>query len=180
MCCSGTIGSWRSGQPARTTPDVTVLPAFGESLFLRWLKKAEISADRVGLLASRDARASATSLLKATFGLSERNLNLDIEALVSQIDEIKGHAEMMEETFSSHPLLPIRLLDLNLFSKSEKACRNGFPALTIDLLSDDVMEGAVEELVRLTRRYPSQANSPGDDAGGGAGGRAAAWPLTAR
>lgn len=142
------------GATGKNNPDVTVLPAFGESLFLRWLKKAEISADRVGLLASRDARASATSLLKATFGLSERNLNLDIEALVSQIDEIKGHPEMMEETFSSHPLLPIRLKALDLFSKSAKACRNGYPALAIDLMSDEAMESAVEDLVRLTRRYP--------------------------
>ncbi len=142
------------GTTGKNNPDVTVLPAFGESLFLRWLKKAEISADRVGLLASRDARASATSLLKATFGLSERNLNLDIEALVGQIDEIKGHPEMMEENFSSHPLLPIRLKALDLFAKSEKACRNGFPALAPDLLADEALENAVDDLVRLTRRYP--------------------------
>ena len=49
-------------------PSVTVLPALGESLYLRWRKKAEISADRVSVLASRDFRATATSLLKATFG----------------------------------------------------------------------------------------------------------------
>ena len=56
-------------------PSATVLPSFGESLFLRWRKKAEISADRVGLLAGRDLYASTRSLLKATFGLStfERN-----------------------------------------------------------------------------------------------------------
>jgi uncharacterized tellurite resistance protein B-like protein len=137
----------------QVNPSITVLPALGESLFLRWRKKAEISADRVSLLASRDLRSTATSLLKATFGLSEKNLNLDIEALLSQVDEIKGHPELMAETFAAHPLLPIRLKALELFSRSEKAKRCGFPAEGT-LLNDDDLENAVDELVSLTRRYP--------------------------
>lgn len=137
----------------QNNPSITVLPPLGESLFLRWRKKAEVSGDRVGLLASRDFLASATSLMKATFGLSEKNLNLDIDALLSQVDEIKGHPEMMEETFASHPVLPIRLRALELFSRSEKAKRNRYPA-TGALLSDDELESAVDELINLTRRYP--------------------------
>ncbi|MFB3852567.1 MAG: M48 family metallopeptidase [Vicinamibacterales bacterium] len=137
----------------KDNPSLTVLPALGESLFLRWRKKAEISADRVGLLASRDFRASATSLLKATFGLSERNLNLDIEALVSQVDEIKGRPEMMEEAFASHPLLPIRLKALELFSRSAKAARAGFPVDGTPI-TDAVLEDGVDDLIKLTRRYP--------------------------
>lgn len=137
----------------RNNPSVTVLPPLGESLFLRWRKKAEISGDRVGLLASRDFHGSARSLLKATFGLSEKNLNLDIEALVSQIDEIKGHPELIAETFASHPLLPIRLKALELFSMSQKAHRSGFPN-TEPFLSDDDLESKVDDLILLTRRYP--------------------------
>jgi hypothetical protein len=134
-------------------PAVTVLPAMGESLFLRWRKKAEISADRVSLLASRDFRATATSLLKATFGLSEKNLNLDIQALIGQVDEIRGRRELMEETFASHPLLPIRLKAVELFSHSAKANRVGFKT-SGPLLEDDALEQAVDDLVKLTRRYP--------------------------
>jgi len=137
----------------QVNPSITVLPALGESLFLRWRKKAEISADRVSLLASRDLRSTATSLLKATFGLSEKNLNLDIEALLSQVDEIRGHPELMAETFAAHPLLPIRLKALELFSRSQKAKRSGYPAEG-PLLEDDQLENAVDELVSLTRRYP--------------------------
>jgi Zn-dependent protease with chaperone function/uncharacterized tellurite resistance protein B-like protein len=138
----------------QTNPGLTVLPAFGESLFLRWRKKAEVSADRVSLLASRDFRATATSLLKAAFGLSEKNLNLDIEALLTQVDEIKGRPELMEEAFASHPLLPIRLKSLELFSRSEKALRNGFPAVAAALLADNALESAIDELMQITRRYP--------------------------
>jgi Zn-dependent protease with chaperone function len=136
-------------------PSVTVLPALGESLYLRWRKKAELSADRVSVLASRDFRATATALLKATFGLSERNLNLDIEALVNQVDEIRGRPELMEEVFASHPLLPIRLKAVELFSRSGKAARAGYP-VEGKPLGDDELEDAVDELVRLTRRYPFQ------------------------
>jgi uncharacterized tellurite resistance protein B-like protein len=136
-------------------PSVTVLPALGESLFLRWRKKAEISADRVSVLASRDFRATATSLLKATFGLSERNLNLDIQALVSQVDEIRGRPELIEEAFASHPLLPIRLRAAELFSRSAKAQRAGYP-VEGEPIGDDELEDAVDELVKLTRRYPFQ------------------------
>jgi Zn-dependent protease with chaperone function len=136
-------------------PSVTVLPALGESLYLRWRKKAEISADRVSVLASRDFRATATSLLKATFGLSERNLNLDVEALVNQVDEIRGRPELMEEVFASHPLLPIRLKAVELFSRSDKAKRAGYPVEGTPL-GDDELETAVDDLVKLTRRYPFQ------------------------
>ena len=137
----------------KDTPDITVLPAMGESLFLRWRKKAEISADRAGLLAAGDFRSSATALMKATFGLSEKNLNLDVEALVSQVDEIKGHPELMAETFASHPLLPIRLKALELFSRSEKAGRSGLE-ISGQQVADQSLEDQIDELIRLTRRYP--------------------------
>jgi uncharacterized tellurite resistance protein B-like protein len=136
-------------------PSLTVLPAMGESLFLRWRKKAEISADRVSLLASRDFRATATSLLKATFGLSEKNLNLDIQALIGQVDEIRGRRELMEETFASHPLLPIRLKAVEIFSHSAKAKRAGFK-VSGAAIEDDDLEQQVDDLVKLTRRYPSE------------------------
>ena len=138
-----------------SNPSVTVLPALGESLYLRWRKKAEISADRVSVLASRDYRATATALLKATFGLSERNLNLDIEALVNQVDEIRGRPELMEEVFAAHPLLPIRLKAVELFSRSAKAARGGY-AVEGTPIGDDELEDAIDELVKLTRRYPFQ------------------------
>lgn len=136
-------------------PSLTVLPALGESLFLRWRKKAEISADRVAVLSSRDFQATATALMRVTFGLSEKNLNLDIEALIGQVDEIKGRPELIEETFASHPLLPIRLRAAELFSRSEKARRAGYP-VDGEALGDDALEDAVDALVTLTRRYPFQ------------------------
>jgi uncharacterized tellurite resistance protein B-like protein len=136
-------------------PAMTVLPPFGESLFLRWRKKAEFSADRAGLIACGEFHASARALLKATFGLSERNLNLDVDALIDQIDEIKGSSEMMESVFASHPLLPIRLKALALFAQSHVAIECGC-TVTGKTKDMDKIEDEIDTLIDLTRRHPSK------------------------
>jgi uncharacterized tellurite resistance protein B-like protein len=59
----------------------------------------------------------------------------------------------MAEAFASHPLLPIRLKALELFSRSDKARRNGVEVAGT-ALSDPELEDAIDELVRLTRRFP--------------------------
>jgi len=137
-------------------PSMTVLPPFGESLFLRWRKKAEISSDRAGLVACRDFRASARALLKATFGLSEKNLNLDIDALISQINEIRSSPELIDSTFTSHPLLPIRLKALELFTRSDLAKKYGCP-IEGEPVPHEKVEEQVSELINLTRRHPVKA-----------------------
>jgi uncharacterized tellurite resistance protein B-like protein len=136
-------------------PAMTVLPPLGESLFLRWRKKAELSADRVGLIACTNFEAAGRSLLKAAFGLSDRNINLDVEGILSQIDDLKGEPEMMQATFASHPLLPVRLKALHLFSISEKASRFGYPG-DPSSLSDDDLASQIDELMNLTRRHPTK------------------------
>ena len=106
-------------------------------------------------MACRDFYASSRSLLKATFGLSEKNLNLDIDALVSQIDEISGSTELIEEVFASHPLLPIRLKALELFWQSDRARRNGCHH-DGPVLSDEELESRIDALIQVTRRYPTR------------------------
>jgi uncharacterized tellurite resistance protein B-like protein len=136
-------------------PAITVLPPFGESLFLRWRKKAEISCDRAGLLAGGDFRASARALLKATFGLSDRNLNLDVDALLEQINEIRSSPQLIDSVFASHPLLPIRLKALELFARSKPAAKCGCAA-DGERLELAAIEKQIDELVNLTRRYPAE------------------------
>jgi len=139
----------------RENPAATVLPPLGESLFLRWRKKAELSADRVGIIACGDFESAGRSLLKAAFGLSDRNINLDVEGLLDQIDHLVGQPEMMRAAFSSHPLLPVRLKALHLFAQSEKAERFGFPVGS-DSLSDDDLAAEIDQLMDLTRRHPTK------------------------
>lgn len=140
--------------PDPKNPANTVLPPFGEALFLRWKKKAEVSVDRIGLVACGDFTTAGRALLKTTFGLSDRNLNLDVESLVAQIDELRGKGALMGGAFASHPLLPIRLKALELFAHSAKARVAGF-RVPRDVLTDVALEDQVDALMALTRRHPT-------------------------
>jgi tellurite resistance protein len=75
---------------------------------------------------------------------------------LAQIDEIKGKPQIMEASFASHPLLPIRLKALEMFSHSQKAARNGFEVTKSDAIADDALEDAIDELMQLTRRFPAK------------------------
>jgi len=127
------------------TPKVTVLPHLGECLFLRWRKKGELSADRMGLIASGSFEATARALVKAGFGLSEKNLNLEIGSLLGQIEAVKDKPEALEEAFRSHPLLPLRLKALHLFSELPDG---GVPALLPGV------EDEIDNLFAWFKRYP--------------------------
>lgn len=140
-----------------TGPEATtgsVLPRLGEALLLRWRKKAEISADRVGLLACGNFEAAANALVKSLYGLSSRNVQLEIDDLLEQIEELAGNRELMATSFDSHPLTPVRLKALELFSRSTKAATAGFVAGTEDLVKDDALEDAIDQLMGLTLRQP--------------------------
>jgi hypothetical protein len=126
-------------------PKVTVLPHLGECLFLRWRKKGELSADRLGLIAAGSFEASARALVKAGFGLSDRNLNLEIGGLLSQIEAVKDKPEALEEAFRSHPLLPLRLKSLHLFAE----------LLVSNKLQDlPKVEDEIDGLFAWFKRYP--------------------------
>ncbi|MCS6897780.1 MAG: M48 family metallopeptidase [Nitrospira sp.] len=80
---------------------------------------AEISADRIGLLASRSTVAAARIMLKVASGLSSALIGLDIEEFVRQIDRDQDEANREWELCQSHPSLPLRLWALIRFSCSD-------------------------------------------------------------
>jgi uncharacterized tellurite resistance protein B-like protein len=138
------------------TPKPTVLPPFAEIKFLQWRKKSEISADRVSLIGSGDYASTARTLLKAHYGLSEKNLNLDLDSLLKQIDEIKGKPELLSSTFKSHPVLPIRLKALHEFSKSGifyDSTGTGIEGKKPP--ADSEVEDTVDTILDCFKRYPA-------------------------
>lgn len=134
-------------------PRKTVLPYMGESLFLRWQKKREISADRVGLIACGSFEVAARALLKAGYGLSEKNLNLDVTSLMGQLSEVQDDPIALQSNFQSHPLLPFRLQALNLFDL--QVFSPGQPLTPLDCDAD------VDALFDRFKRYP---RNPVDEA----------------
>lgn len=84
-----------------------------------WSRRAEVTADRAGLLCARDLETAERSLAKLALGSRKLYEGLDIEAFLEQDEEAKESVGRYGEIFATHPFLPKRLLALRLFAKSE-------------------------------------------------------------
>jgi uncharacterized tellurite resistance protein B-like protein len=132
----------------------TLLPSMGENIFLRWRKKCEISTDRIGLLACGDFENAARAMLKTAYGLTGKNLNLDVDSLLQQIDALKETPEALEVNYRSHPLMPLRLKVMQMFAESKIFAQvvKGKSDFSEKDLSD--LEDATDQWVNWIKRYP--------------------------
>jgi len=96
------------------------MPMFISSLFRYWEKLAEISADRFGLLATRDIEVAVRALFRISSGLSEDYLNLTCEEI---IEFAKERFKILKEEKFQHdlpyPVIPVRILSLVEFYNSD-------------------------------------------------------------
>jgi Zn-dependent protease with chaperone function len=86
-------------------------------ILLMWSRKAEFTADRGGLLTSRDLKASISALAKLTVGpkLFEE---LNIDKMIDQMDEVDIIAKL-GEMLGTHPYIIKRIHALKVFYNSE-------------------------------------------------------------
>ena len=140
--------------PNPTGQGVTLLPSMGESIFLRWRKKCEISTDRVGLLACGDFENAARAMLKTAYGLTGKNLNLNVDSLLQQIDDLKEEPEALEVNYRSHPLMPLRLKVMQMFAESSIFTQiiNGKSDISAKELN--ALEDQTDQWVNWIKRYP--------------------------
>jgi uncharacterized tellurite resistance protein B-like protein len=86
-----------------------------------WMRYAELTADRVGLLAADDFDAAVRAFFKLTSGLSAAHYLSHADDCARQLAELE--AKQMESTeqdwFSTHPYSPLRVKALDLFARSE-------------------------------------------------------------
>ncbi|MHC4952675.1 MAG: M48 family metallopeptidase [Planctomycetota bacterium] len=78
---------------------------------------AEISADRVGLLAVRSVYVAAKVMVKLASGLGE-GVHLEIDAFLAQLQDRPAEVDHEWELHQSHPGLPLRLWSLLQFSET--------------------------------------------------------------
>ena len=140
--------------PNPTSQGVTLLPSMGESIFLRWRKKCEISTDRIGLVSCGDFENAARAMLKTAYGLTGKNLNLDVDSLLQQIDALKEEPEALEVNYRSHPLMPLRLKVMQMFAESPIFTQiiNGKSDFSEKELND--LEDRTDQWVNWIKRYP--------------------------
>jgi hypothetical protein len=82
---------------------------------LKLSRAAEISADRIGLLACRSLEQSCGAMIKVAAGLGAPHLQPDIPSLLSQFRELAGQNGSRSGIWATHPIIPLRIRALLRF-----------------------------------------------------------------
>jgi Zn-dependent protease with chaperone function len=99
------------------TVRIPILSALFSFIFLFWSRKAEYSADRGGLIASRDLSASVTSLVKVAVG-EKLVSQMDLEKLLDQMKD-GDFVDKLSENLGTHPYTLNRISRLSDFYSSK-------------------------------------------------------------
>ena len=106
-------------------------PQMGRDL-VTWSRAAEISADRLGMLACGDLSSAANAFFKIASGIHLPDSAVVVRSLRNQFDEILKVTELTRNkgvSIYSHPLIPIRFKSLELISLDILAFRNSNKAI---------------------------------------------------
>lgn len=112
-----------------------------------WLRYAELSADRAGLLCCGTLQDCAAALFKLSSGLHRAPGEQEIAAFIQQSIELYNEAARMssEEAYgqldwlSSHPFSPIRLRAAQAFAGSEALTPGGVPLSRVEVEVQELM-----------------------------------------
>jgi len=90
---------------------------WGSLIFSFWQRKAEYTADRCGLVLTKNINAGITGLIKLAVG---GNLfdKIDIKGYALQIKKIKGGWIKLSELLTDHPFITNRIKALMIFYKN--------------------------------------------------------------
>jgi Zn-dependent protease with chaperone function len=82
-----------------------------------WVRRAEITCDRAGLICTRNLDASIRSLVKLALGSRKLYESIDLDEYLKQLDEVRATAGRFAELEASHPYLPKRVAALREFAR---------------------------------------------------------------
>ncbi|TQV70178.1 M48 family metalloprotease [Exilibacterium tricleocarpae] len=111
---------------------------------MAWSRRAEVSADRAGLYVCQDPEAAISSFLKLSCGVSYPIISFDLREYSKQIQDLEEMADNLADTshcYSSHPFNPIRVVAVELYSRSRDFHRltgQGSGMLTIDQVDEEI------------------------------------------
>lgn len=108
-----------------------------------WMRRAEITCDRAGLLCSRSVDISNRALAKLALGSQKLYDEFNMEAFLDQYEEGKEGIGKYAEITASHPWLPKRLWAIKAFSESELYKRHigsSEPGLSMQEVDEKVHE----------------------------------------
>lgn len=100
-------------------PDTSRIPLALDNKIRLWFQLSELTADRYGFMASPDLKTCVTSFFKSSSGLDIEKLNINIDAVLLENDKrIEYFQSGGSINHSTHPVNPIRVKALQLFSES--------------------------------------------------------------
>lgn len=85
----------------------------------QWVRRAEITCDRAGLLCCQDLDAASRSFMKLASGSQKLYPEMNLGAFLDQFEEGQQSIGRMGEAFATHPYLPKRIHALRVFADSE-------------------------------------------------------------
>lgn len=112
-------------------------------MLMSWSRRAEISADRMGLYVCADKDAAISSFLKLSCGVSSPIIDFDLQEYSKQIQDLKSLSTNLEDTslcYASHPFNPIRVVAVNLYSNTEHFAGSADPAATFAEIDAEINE----------------------------------------
>ena len=118
-----------------------VVPA--EIALASWLRRAEITCDRAGLLCCKDVEVSSRALAKLALGSNKLSAEFNIDAFADQYQESKEGVGRYAEITASHPWISRRMKAIKAFSESELYRRHaklGDDGLTMEQVDEKVHE----------------------------------------
>ncbi len=104
---------------------------------LRLMRAAEISADRIGMLACRSLDSACAAMIKVAAGLGEPILRPDIPSILSQFRDLARGDGVASAIWTTHPVIPLRVRALLRFDPIFRKMRDNDPTFKNDLIRLD-------------------------------------------
>lgn len=86
-------------------------------------RAAEVSCDRLAVIAAGNPRTAISALLKVVSGLDAAHITLDVDAFLTQLAERPDDVDLQWEALETHPVLPFRAWAMHRFSQTD-LCRS--------------------------------------------------------
>jgi Zn-dependent protease with chaperone function len=83
-----------------------------------WSRRAEITADRAGLLCGRDLEVAVALLVKQAIGSNKLFRDVDVEEYLRGLGQRQSGVGRFDELFATQPYLPKRIEALRLFART--------------------------------------------------------------
>ncbi len=127
-----------------------------------WIRNAEITADRVGMICCGDFDVAANTFFKLSSGITTALFQFNLKDYLSQLEDLQGEVTGQEadpqDWFSTHPFNPMRLKALEVFIEGQ--AYHQLTGKTGGRLTSEQVENQVSDLMKIME--PTYLQDTGD------------------